>query len=161
MDAAVAGLVGALGGAGLGFISSLKISSDQRREAQRLERQRAFAVYLGALYPAVAELREMPANKEPNVLTKIIDQVSGEQASWMRTRKGVIAMSPHMFGRLDRLSAAVALVQALDMPASVISAFDRANDYVAALGEERTEERLATWPDIQEQLLAAAQLLRK
>jgi hypothetical protein len=47
------------------------------------------------------------------------------------------------------------------MPTSVMSAFDKANDYAAALGEERTEERLAAWPDIQEDLLVAAQMLRE
>jgi hypothetical protein len=48
MDAATAGLIGAFGGAGLGFAGALKINSDQRKEAQRSERRRAFGVYLTA-----------------------------------------------------------------------------------------------------------------
>ena len=159
MDAAVAGLIGAFGGSGIGLAGALRINAVQRRDGDIAEKRRAFAAYLGALYPAVAELREMPPNKEPDLLMRAIDGVSSEQASWVRTRKGITAMSPHMFGRMDRLSAAVAVVQMLDMPPAVMEAFDQANDYVAELGEERTDELRAAWPGIREKLLDAARLL--
>lgn len=51
MDAAVAGLIGAFGGAGVGFLGALKINADQRREAQRIERRRAFAATSGRSTP--------------------------------------------------------------------------------------------------------------
>jgi hypothetical protein len=120
MDAAVAGLIGAFGGAGVGFLGTLTVSADQRREARRKDMHRALADYLGALYPAVTELRELPSNKEPDALTRVIDRMSGEQATWMRTRKGLVATSPHIFGRMDRLSAAFARVQMLGMPVTVL-----------------------------------------
>lgn len=101
----------------------------------------------------------MPPNKEPNALTRAIDQLSGEQASWARTRKGMVEMSPHMFGRIDRLSAAMAVVQVLEMPAAVSEAIEKSNDYAAELGEERTEELVAAWPEVREDLLEAARLL--
>lgn len=159
MDAAAAGLIGAFGGAGIGFAGALKINTDQRKEAQRNERRRALAVYLGALYPVVSELREMPPNSEPDALTRMIDRLQGEQASWVRTRRGVVAAFPHAFGRMDRLSGAMAVVQTLEMPAAVLEVVEKANDYAAELGEQRTDELVEKWPEIQKELLYAAKLL--
>jgi hypothetical protein len=159
MDAALAGLIGAFGGAGIGLLGALKVNADQRQEAERSERRRAFAVCLGALYPVVSELREMPPNSEPDALTRAIDQLLGEQASWVRTRRGLAATSPQMFGRMDRLSAAMAVVQTLAMPAALLEAVEAANDYVAELGEERSEELVARWPAVRARLLEAARLL--
>jgi hypothetical protein len=61
----------------------------------------------------------MPPNKDIDSITKALEWVSGEQATWARTRKGLVAMSPHIFGRIDRLSVAQARVQLLDMPERV------------------------------------------
>jgi hypothetical protein len=159
MDAAAAGLIGAFGGAAIGFGGAVKVGADQRRETLRMERNQALAAYLGALYPAVGELREMPANKGADPLSKAIDRVSGEQATWARTRKGLVAISPHLFGRIDRLSLALARLQLLEMPGPVMEAVEAANDYVAELGEERSAELLARWPTIRAELLSAAELL--
>jgi hypothetical protein len=159
MDAATAALVGAFGGSGIGFLGALKINADQRREAERTEKRRAFALYLGALYPAVAELREMPPNKAPDLVEQAVDRLSSEQASWLRTRRSLTAASPHLFGRMDRLHAAVAQVQTLKMPPEVMGAFEKANNYVERLGEERTDQRLKEWPEIHGQLLSAGELL--
>jgi hypothetical protein len=159
MDAAAAGLVGAFGGATIGFVGTLAVNAAQRREARRDEKRRAFAGYLGALYPVITELREMPANKEPDGLAKMLDRLSGEQAAWVRTRKGLIAMSPHAFGRMDRLSAAFARVQLLDLSTEVMEVVETANDYAVELGEERSTELIARWPMIHKDLLdAGAQL---
>lgn len=160
MDAALAGLIGALGGATIGLVGALKINADQRDAAARAEKQRAFAAYLGALYPAVAELREMPPNKEPDLLERAVDRISSEQATWVRTRRGIAEMGAPFLGRIDRLSAATALVQVLDMPKQLMSAFDEANDYVQRLGEDRTPKRLAEWSAIYSRLHAANELLR-
>lgn len=101
----------------------------------------------------------MPPNGEPDALTRLIDRVQGEQAAWVRTRRGVVATFPHAFGRMDRLSGAMAVVQTLEMPATVLEIVETANDYAAELGEERTEELVEKWPEIQKQLVAAAKLL--
>jgi hypothetical protein len=159
MDAATAGLIGAFGGAGIGFLGAIKVAADQRDDARQIERRQALTGYLGALYPVVGELREMPPNKDPDLLTKAIDQLSGEQAAWVRTRKGMIAMSPHSFGRMDRLSSAMAQVQLLDMPSEVMEAVESASDYVRELGEERSEELVGRWPSIREALLSASRRL--
>jgi hypothetical protein len=159
MDAAAAGLIGAFGGAGIGFLGALKVNADRRQEEQRSERRRAFATYLGALYPVVSELREMPPNAEPNLLSQAIDKLGSEQASWMATRKRLVAANPHMFGRMDRLSAAMAQVQTLAMPVVVVDAVEKANDYAAELGDERSEELVAKWPAVREELLDKAKLL--
>jgi hypothetical protein len=159
MDAGVAALIGAFGGAGIGFFGAIKVAADQRLETRGIERRRALSTYIGALSPVVSELREMPPNREPDFVTKAIDQISGEQASWVRTRKGLVALSPHMFGRMDRLSSALAEVQLLDMPTEVMEAVDAANDYAVELGEERSEDLIARWPPIHADLLAASKLL--
>lgn len=159
MDAAVAGLIGAFGGASLGILGALKINADQRRQAQQSERQRAFSAYLGALYPVITELREMPQNSEPDALTRVIDRLQSEQVAWVRTRKGMVSTFPHAFGPMDRLSAAMAVVQTLEMPTAVLEVVERANDYAAELGEERTDALRERWPELQEQLLGAAKLL--
>lgn len=159
MDAGVAALMGAFGGAGIGFLGAIKVAADQRVETRHIERRHALASYVGALTPVVSELREMPPNKEPDLVTKAIDQISGEQASWVRTRKGLVAMSPHMFGRVDRLASAFAQVQLLDMPREVMEAVEAANDYAIELGEERSEDLVARWPPIHANLLDASKLL--
>jgi hypothetical protein len=60
---------------------------------------------------------------------------------------------------MDRMAAAAAHVQVLEMPADLVAVFDEANDYVASLGEERTDELKAEWPAIHKRLHAAASLL--
>lgn len=159
MDAGAAALIGALGGAIIGFFGAIKVAADQRDEANRSEKRRSLAAYLGALTPVVSELKAMPPNKEPDLLTKVVEQMSTEQATWVRTRKGLVAMSPHMFGRMERLSLAIAQVQLLDMPPSVVDAVEAANDYAAELGDERSDELIARWPLIHADLLSASQLL--
>jgi hypothetical protein len=159
LDAAAAGLIGAFVGAGIGFLGALKLARDQRRGSLVTEKREALAAYLGALYPAVGELREMPPNKNVDPISKAIDRLSGEQATWVRGRRGLVAMSPHIFGRIDRLSLALARVQLLHMPGAVMDVVEEANDYVSDLGEERDEELLARWPAIREGLLDAVELL--
>jgi len=41
MDAATAGLIGAFGGAGIGFLGAIKVAADQRDDARRIERRQA------------------------------------------------------------------------------------------------------------------------
>jgi hypothetical protein len=161
MDAALAALIGAFGGAGVGFIGSAKISADQRREARRVEKVQAFSSYLGALYPAVAELRELPADSGSwrTLASDAIDRLQGEAATYMRNRKILASLGNQHIWRMDRLSAAVARVQVLDMPPELIGVFNEANDYVARLGEERTDDVKAEWPDLYKRLHAAASLL--
>lgn len=159
MDAGVAALVGAFGGAGIGFLGAIKVAADQRGETRLTERRHALATYLGALTPVVAELKEMPPNREPDLVSKAIEQISGEQATWVRTRKGLVAMSPHMFGRMDRLSLAMAHLQLLDMPDPVMKAVEAANDYAAELGEERSKGLIERWPSIHADLIAAFKLI--
>jgi hypothetical protein len=101
----------------------------------------------------------MLPNKEPDLVNKAIEQISGEQATWVRTRKGLVAMSPHIFGRQDRLSSAFAHLQLLDMPTDVMKAVEAANDYAAELGEERSEDLVTRWPSIHADLLEASKSL--
>lgn len=160
MDAALAGLIGAFGGAGIGLGGTLKVGRVQQREARRKEQEHAFAAFLGALYPAVSELREMPPNREPNLVEKATDLLSSEQAQWARTRRAMLAMSPQIFTRMDRLSSAMALLQVLDMPEQIMNAVEDANDYVVRLGEDRTPDRLDEWEFIYDRLHVAKASIR-
>ena len=60
---------------------------------------------------------------------------------------------------MDRLSVALAGVQLLGMPESVMAVVEAANDYVVELGDERTDELVARWPSIREELLDVVRLL--
>jgi hypothetical protein len=159
MDPALAALLGTFGGAGIGLLGTQRISATERKEASKRERRRAFASFLGALYPAVSELRSMPPNKLPNILEQAQEKLSNEQADWIRTRKAMVSATPHLFIRIDRLSLATAEVQTLDMPPKVKEAIEDANHYVERLGEERTEELKAEWPSIYVRLHEAKRLL--
>jgi hypothetical protein len=159
MDAAAAGLIGALGGAVIGLVGAVLIDVAQRRRALSGERRRAFASFLGALYPAVAELREMPPNRSGGLFERIDSFLLTDQAAWVRTRRGMTAISPHLFSRIDRLLAAIAILQVIDLPKEVDAAVDEAADYLERLGEHRSPELVGQWPAIHERLLDAADAL--
>lgn len=159
MDAALAGLVGAFGGAGIGLGGALKINADQRRSAMLAEQRRAFASFLGAIYPVVVELQGLPPNREPGLVGRLTDSFLGEQASYAITQKQLATAMPQHAARLDRLAGAIALVQALDVPGELASAIDEANDYVERLSDDRTEERKAEWTAIRDRLLTTGSLL--
>ncbi len=159
MDAATAGLIGAFGGALIGLTGALVIDRVQSRRALRAARQRTFGSFLGALYPAVAQLREMPSNRSGGLFERIDSLLSTPQAEWARSQRAIATMAPQIFGRIDRLLAALALLQVIDLPPEVVSEVDNAVEYVERLGENRTRERVEEWPAIRERLLdVSAQL---
>lgn len=157
MDAGVAALLGA----GVGLIGALAISRVERADVALRERRRAYAAYLGALYPLVAELRGMPAGRQPGGIDRIVDRVRGPDAQWVASQKAIVALGgrPHTLG--DRLSAALAYVQVLDMPGDVMSAIDAANDYVERLSKERTVAAKAEWPPLYARLQSAKASLER
>jgi|SRR6478752_5333871 len=159
MDAATAGLVGAFGGALIGLAGALLVDQVQSRRALRTERQRAFAAFMGALYPAVAELRDMPPNRSGGLFERFDSLLSTPQAEWARSRQAIAKISPLLFGRIDRLLAALALLQVMDFPEEVMAEIDKAVEYVERLGENRTPERVEEWPVIRERLLDAGDRL--
>jgi hypothetical protein len=159
MSAAVAGLIGAFGGALVGLGGAWWLDRAQRIRSDARERRRAYAAFLGALYPAVAELREMPPNRNGGLYERLDSLLTTEQAAWVKTRRGLAATSPQLFSRVDRLLAAIALLQVLDLPDEVTSAVDDAVEYVERLGEDRTPGRVAEWPPLHERLQRAVALL--
>jgi hypothetical protein len=159
MDATTAGLVGAFGGAAIGLSGALIIDRLQSHRSLRVERRRAFGGYLGALYSAVGEFRDMPSNREGGLFEKLDSVLTTEQAAWVRGRQGIAKTSPQLFGRVDRLLAAQALLQVLDIPRDVMDRVDEATAYVERLAENRTPERREEWWDIRERLLATGKTL--
>lgn len=159
MDPAAAALIAGLGGAAVGFAGALKVSSAQRQAEFRRDQREALSAYIGALYPAVGELRELPPNKELDLVNKAIDKLSGEQATWVRTRRALLKISPHLFGRIDRLSLALARVQVLGMPPEVMVTVKTATDYVNELSNDRSPEVIDRWPSLHTELLEAARTL--
>jgi hypothetical protein len=159
VDPAAAALIAGLGGAAVGFAGALMISSAQRRAEFRRDQREALSGYIGALYPTVGELREMPPNKELDPVNKAIDKLSGEHATWVRTRRALLKISPHLFGRVDRLSLAFARVQVLEMPPEVMVTVESAMNYVNELTEDRSTELIDRWPSLHTELLEAARTL--
>jgi hypothetical protein len=68
-------------GAGLGYRGALSINSRQRADAQRARVRAALAEYIGALYVAVGEMRDLPPATEPNWLGRALDRLRGEQGA--------------------------------------------------------------------------------
>jgi hypothetical protein len=97
----VAGLVGV----GLGYFGSRRISKVERTAAAQAELRRAVAAYLAALYPMVGELRAMP-NVRASPLAEAFDRLSGEGATYVRSRRQIAKLGSRPFELGDRLAAA-------------------------------------------------------
>jgi hypothetical protein len=64
-----------------------------------------------------------------------------------------------LFNRIDRLLAALALLQILDMPKEAMAAVEEASDYAERLAADRTPGLREEWWEIRERLLLARDLL--
>lgn len=120
----------------------------------------AFGVYLGALYPAVAELRELPDVGSPSAVARLQDRIRGETATFIVSRRGERAT----FGDRPRelaqgVALAIAGLQVLPLPVEVRAAVDAANGYLERLSEHRNTEIKAEWAKIHSQLADAASVL--
>jgi hypothetical protein len=164
MDALVGECVavaGTLAGAVVGVAGAARISRRTRREALNDRMRDAFGVYLGALYPAVADLRELPDVNGLPMLDQAVNRVRGEKATFIASRRRERQIfGDGMRNRAHSVGVAVAGLQVLPLPPPVRDAVDVANDYVERLGERRTDALKAEWTEIHEKLVAAAELLR-
>ena len=160
MDPALVGVLGTLAGTGVGLAGATALSRDERRDDRQVERRQIFARFLAATYSVVAELRELPPGSEGSVLAKIIDQIQGEDAAYVRTRKELAKMGNTHFTRLDRMNASIAEIQVSDLPAEVVNIVNETGEYVQRLSDERTDEVKAEWPAIAKRLQEATNLLR-
>ncbi|MFL5867142.1 MAG: hypothetical protein ACJ766_08590 [Thermoleophilaceae bacterium] len=161
MDPTVAVIVSpaaGLVGVGLGYLGGRRISTDERRAAARAERRRVVAAYLSALYPVVAELRALP-DVHPGPLAQALDRLSGESATYVRSRREIVRMGSRPFDLSDRLAAATANLQVLELPAPLEAAVAKANAYVEQLGTRRSEALKEQWPQLWEELRAAIKSL--
>jgi hypothetical protein len=113
----VAGLVGV----GVGYAGTRRISKIEREAAAQAEMRRAVAAYLAALYAMVAELRAMP-DVRPGPLAEALDRLSGEGASYVRSRRQIAKLGSRPFELGDRFSTALANVQLLALPAPLETA---------------------------------------
>lgn len=159
MDATTAGLVGAFGGAVVGLTGALVVDHAQGRRALATERRRAFAAFVGALYSAIGEFRGMPPNRHGGLFEKAGSLFRTDQAQWVEAQRGVANTSPQLFSRIDRLLAALALLQVLDLPLDVMAAIEKATDYAERLAADRTPELREEWWEIRDDLLSANAML--
>lgn len=159
MDATTAGLIGAFGGAAVGLIGALVVDRAHGRRMLSSERQRAFAAFVGALYAAIGEFRDMPPNRHGGLFQRFNSFLRTEQAQWVEAQQGLARTSPQLFNRLDRLLAALALLQVLDMPEEAMAAVEEAASYAERLAADRTPARREEWWDVRERLLSVKELL--
>ena len=101
----------------------------------------------------------MPPNRRGGVVEKVGSLLRTEQAEWVEAHQGIARTSPQLFNRLDRLLAALALLQVLDIPDEVMAAVEEATGYAERLAEQRTPERLEEWWGVRDRLLATKELL--
>lgn len=154
-------VAGTLAGAALGVAGAARISRAARREALNDRMRDAFGIYLGALYPAVADLRELPDVEGLPVLDQAVNRLRGEKATFIASRRRERQIfGDGMRNRAHGVGVALAGLQVLPLPMPVRSAVDVANDYLERLGERRTEDLKAEWTEVHKKLMAAAELLR-
>lgn len=160
MEEAIA-VVGTLAGASIGVCGALLVSRRERSYALNTRMRDAFGVYLGALYPVVSTLRELPDVDGIPRSTKVINHLRGERATYVVTRERERAI----FGdslRLEQrgVSIPVADLQVLPLPDEARAAVDKSLDYVQRFAERRTPELKAEWSGIHSELTAAAEIVR-
>ena len=147
-------------GAGLGYRGARSINQRQRADAQRARVQDALADYVGALYIAVGELRDLPPNRPPNWLSEAIDQLRGERGAWLARRTAEYRLSGDRYRDIaGRLAIAAARLQVQVLQPELESAVSAANEYAEKLGTDRTPELVAQWPNVRATLLASAAYL--
>lgn len=164
MDAVVGECVavaGTLAGAAVGVAGAANISRRAREDAFSDRMRDAFGDYLGALYTAVADLRELPDVERIPMLDQAVSRLRGEKAAFIATRR----REQQVFGdamrnRAHALGLALAGLQILPLPSSVRDAVDEANDYVERLAARRTDDIKEEWSEVHEKLMVAAELLR-
>jgi predicted component of type VI protein secretion system len=161
VDSTVAMVVPAvtgLAGVALGYAGTRHISKIERNAATAAELRRAAAVYLAALYPLVAELLATPEVK-PTSVGQTLDRLSGEAATYVRSRRQIAKLGSRPWDLGDRFATATANLQVLALPVSLAAAVAKANDFVEQLSSTRSDELKDRWPEIWEQLHSAIKLL--
>lgn len=154
-------VAGTLAGSAIGVSGSLLISRHERRHALNARMRDALGVFLGAVYPAIADLRALPDINGLPKSAEIIDRLRGERATYVATRR----REREIFGdvlrdRSHRVAVAVADLQVLPLPEQVRDAVNACLDYLERLGQRRTPELKAEWTTIHARLASAAELLR-
>ncbi len=154
------GVGGTLLGAIVGVRGALAISRDERRHGQQEDVRRALATYLGAIYPVVNELRELPAVQPVSPLIRWLGRLERSDVAWVRQRRREYRLYGyrHREGG-DRLAAAVAELQVRPMPEALQAAVDRANNYIERLGEQRTPELREEWSSVHADLMRGREAL--
>ncbi len=148
-------VAGPLAGVGLGYIGSARIARRARDTERERELRQALGRYLGALYPFVAEMREMPA-VEIGPAGRFVDRMRGEPATYVAGRRGI----QRNFGNRpltvsDRLADAIAQLQVLGLPSALEEVIEATNAYVDRLAAERTQAVKDEWTDVYARLHAA------
>jgi hypothetical protein len=155
---------GALGG-WIGLHGARSLSADEREAAARAETLRSFRLYFGCVATTVARHREVPFVPEPTQLSKAVERVT-EWVTDVRHRYiAVQRRAREAFGDSyrdlsGRLAETLIDLQLRELPATVRAATDASSTYVQRLGEQRSPELVAQWPDVHAQLTAAGEELR-
>jgi hypothetical protein len=159
---AAIGVGGTLGGTLLGYAGAARVSRRDRAAALKGQIRAAAAVYLGALYESVGELRDLPPNKLPNALDRSVRKLQGKQGAWLAQRRAEYRLTGDRYRQLaGRLASAAAQLQVLPLPPDLEMAVSRANEYVEKLAEQRTRGLKAKWPEVRASVLEATNNLNE
>jgi hypothetical protein len=158
MSDATALIVGSgvtLAGVGIGTVSSWLLSRRERRLAQRDELRRALGAYLGALYEAVAFLRQMPDVPDGGWLTGL--GTLGERISWVSAQRHLAMLGSRPLQAQERVVAALAQLQVLKLPPELQRAVEASAQFVERLAGSRAPEVVDRWPEVYADLHAATE----
>jgi hypothetical protein len=147
-------------GAGLGYRGALSINSRQRADAQRARVRAARAEYIGALYVAVGEMRDLPPATEPNWLGRALDRLRGEQGAWLARRAAEYRLTGDRYRQVAAgVAMAAARLHVLPLRPELEAAVSASAEYAEKLGVNRTPELLEQWPEVRTMLLKSGAYL--
>ncbi len=158
MDVVIGGLL-TLAGALIGAAFAGHVARTERDVVALAEKRRAYGVFLGALFAAVGQLREMPAlTPFQEAVIAVSKAVQGEARHYVQSQRGV----QRTFGDrpralADSVAAAYAHLLVLGLPADVQAAADEGLAYVERLAENLGDETIKVeWPSVHRRLVGAA-----
>jgi hypothetical protein len=98
------------------------------------------------VYPAVADLRELPDVNDLPMAAKAYNKLRGEPATFVANRR----REREVFGdvvrdRAHRVDIAFAELQVLPLPSEAPAAVDTSMEYLERLSQRRTSELKAEW----------------
>jgi hypothetical protein len=149
-------LIAAGVGGFLGYLVTFHVSEREREEAKAEALLELYAEFSADLASAVAWIRFFPEAREPDWVSRGIDSLRGELATWAATQKRVQqTLGQGWREPVERFARTSARMRLRPIPDYLMREVEAANDYVEELSVDRSDEVKAKWPDVADAVHAA------